>query len=40
MRKSVAGQGTIVVVTAAGRRFLAGRQGAAKTEPTALLRAS
>jgi hypothetical protein len=40
MRKPVAGQGTIVVVTAAGRRFLAGRQVTAKPEPVALRRAS
>ena len=40
MRKPIAGQGTIVVVTAAGRRFLDRRQPAPKPEPAALLRAS
>ncbi|MGB9367360.1 MAG: hypothetical protein WCE79_15235 [Xanthobacteraceae bacterium] len=40
MRKPVAGQGTIVVVTAAGRRFLNARRPAAKPEPAALRRAS
>ena len=40
MRKPVAGQGTIVVVTEAGRRFLDRRQAAPKPEPAALLRAS
>ncbi len=40
MRKPVAGQGTIVVVTAAGRRFLNERRPAAPVERTALLRAS
>jgi hypothetical protein len=40
MRKPVAGQGTMVVVTEAGRRFLERRQGAPKPEPAALLRAS
>jgi hypothetical protein len=40
MRKPVAGQGTIVIVTAAGRRFLNARRPAAKPEPAALRRAS
>ena len=40
MRKPIAGQGTIVVVTAAGRGFLDARRRAAKPEPGALLRAS
>jgi hypothetical protein len=40
MRKPVPGQGTIVVVTEKGRRFLDARQPAAKAEPAALLRAS
>ena len=40
MRKPVAGQGTMVVVTEAGRRFLDRRQAAPKPEPAALLRAS
>ena len=40
MRKPVAGQGTIVVVTEAGRRFLNARRPAANPEPTAVLRAS
>ena len=40
MRKPVAGQGTMVVVTAAGRRFLDARRLAAKPERAALLRAS
>ena len=40
MREPVAGQGTIVVATEAGRRFLNSRRPAAKPEPAALLRAS
>ncbi|MEJ0075335.1 MAG: hypothetical protein WDO17_07780 [Alphaproteobacteria bacterium] len=40
MRKPVAGRGTTVVVTAAGRRFLDERQPAARPELAALLRAS
>jgi hypothetical protein len=40
MRKPVAGQGTMVVVTAGGRRFLEAQRPAAKPEPAALLRAS
>lgn len=40
MRRPVAGQGTIVVVTEAGRRFLAERRLATAGEPAALLRAS
>jgi hypothetical protein len=40
MRKPVTGQGTIVVVTEKGRRFLNARRPAAEPEPAALLRAS
>jgi hypothetical protein len=41
MRKPVAGRGTMVVVTSAGRRFLtAVRQPATTREPAALRRAS
>ena len=40
MRKPIAGQGTIVVVTEAGRRFLNQRRPVAKPEPAALLRVS
>jgi hypothetical protein len=40
MRKPVPGQGTIVVVTEAGRRFLKVRQPAPGREPALLLRAS
>ena len=40
MRKPVAGQGTMVVVTEAGRRFLDVRQPATVLEPAALRRAS
>jgi hypothetical protein len=41
MRKPVAGRGTMVVVTEAGRRFLtAARQPATTREPAALRRAS
>ena len=40
MRKPVAGQGTVVVVTQKGRRFLDERRLAGKAEPAALLRAS
>jgi hypothetical protein len=40
MRKPVAGQGTMVVVTAAGRRFLDARRPASEATPAALLRAS
>jgi len=40
MRRPVAGQGTMVVVTAAGRRFLDERQPAIPVKPSVLLRAS
>jgi len=40
MRKPIAGQGTIVVVTEAGRRFLNQRRPAMPAGPAALLRAS
>lgn len=40
MRKPVAGQGTMVVVTEKGRRFLDERRPAAKVVAAALLRAS
>jgi hypothetical protein len=40
MRKPVAGQGTIVVVTEAGRRFLAERRPVIPPQPAELLRAS
>ena len=40
MRKPVAGRGTIVVVTDAGRRFLDERRLAVTSEPAALRRAS
>lgn len=40
MRKPVAGQGTIVVVTEAGQRYLKARRPATKPEPAALLHAS
>lgn len=39
-REPVAGRGTMVVVTEAGRRFLEARRPGAKLEPAALLRAS
>ena len=40
MRKPVPGQGTIVVVTEAGQRFLKSRQPAPNPESALLLRAS
>ena len=40
MRKPVAGQGTMVMVTTAGRRFLAERTPAISAEPASLRRAS
>jgi hypothetical protein len=40
MRKPVAGQGTIVVVSEAGRRFLDVRRTAMSIEPASLRRAS
>jgi len=40
MRKPIAGQGTMVVVTEAGRRFLDAQQPVLPVEPAALLRAS
>ena len=39
MRKPVAGQGTVVVVTDAGRRYLNARRADANSEFAALLRA-
>ena len=38
MRKAVAGQGTIVIVTEAGRRFLDAKRPVAKARHAALLR--
>ena len=39
LRKPVAGQGTFVIVTEAGRRFLDARRPTAEPQPAALLRA-
>jgi hypothetical protein len=40
MRQPVKGQGTIVIVTEAGRRFLNERRPSVKPQPAALLHAS